>query len=167
MNLRQKALWVFVGLLLATSVAQGYYIRNAAAALPPPDWFETVRKEFFDDELFKPSLDPFKEFDNLPLLDQPWDGWFAKTKETDKDVVVELTIPGLDKDSLKVDVNSSRIRVAHEARKVHDHGEMESRFEQVLPVPEDADGRNARVSRDGDVVRITFPRKIHAIHADA
>lgn len=227
MALRQKALWTFIALLLATSVAQGYYLHYAAAAATPPDawsqddgwrrqqdWLEKARKRLledqskafklpdslFDDELFKPGFDPFKEIEQLerrmseqlqtprePLLDQPWDGWFtqrmnlpaivSKTKKTDKEVVVELTIPGLDKDSLNIKVDDSRIRVTYDAKTVQKkqdgsgrevfQSESESRFEQVLPVPDDADGRSSRIAREGDVVKIIFPRREHAIKADA
>jgi HSP20 family molecular chaperone IbpA len=156
--------------------------------------------ELFDDRFFGRRFDPFAEMRELEkrfhsrlggpeqsLFGRSWDDWFAdrmdfsgietKTKETDKEVVVELTIPGLDKDSLNIDVNESRIRVAYEARNIQNktdergrqtlRSESVRRFEKVLPVPQNADGRSSRIERDGDTVKIVFPRTARGFKADA
>lgn len=156
--------------------------------------------ELFDDRFFGRRFDPFAEMREFEkrfhsrlgepersLFGRSWDDWFTermdfsrietKTKETDKEVVVELTIPNLDKDTLNIDVNESRIRVAYDARRVQDEKDGSGRqvlrsesvqhFEKILPVPEKADGRSSRIEREGDVVKIIFPSRERGIKADA
>lgn len=156
--------------------------------------------ELFDDRFFGRRFDPFAEMrelqkrfdsrlgqDQKPLFSRSWDDWFsdrmglsaiaAKTKETDKEVVVELSIPGLDKDSLNIDVNESRIRVAYDAKDARNKKDGSGReyfrsesirhFEKLMPVPENADGRSSRIERQGEVVKIIFPRRKRGAKADA
>lgn len=224
MKIRERALWLIIALLAATSAAQGYQlyqdkVARTVAAAPDPwskedEWFQRMRKnplkggpipfkdfdELFDDRFFGRRFDPFAEMRELEkrfhsrlgepeqsLFGRSWDDWFGdrmdfsgietKTKETEKEVVVELQISGLDKDSLNIDVNDSRIRVAYEARNIQNksdgsgrqtlRSESVRRFEKVLPVPQNADGRNSRVERDGDTVKIVFPRRDRDFKADA
>lgn len=182
----QKALWFFIALLAATSAAQGYYLRGGAAApvtaaAAPDAGSQDPWDGLFDDDFFKASFDPF------PLFGQPWDGRLlqrmempaisAKTEERKKEVVVELSVPGLDKDSLNLSVDDSGIRIACDARTVQEkkdgsgremfRGESTRHFEQVFPIPDDADGRASRIERKGDLVKVIFPRLEHAVKADA
>lgn len=156
--------------------------------------------ELFDDKFFGRRFDPFTEMREFEkrfhsrlgepersLFGSSWDDWFTermdisrietKTKETDKEVIVELNIPGLDKDSLNIDVNESRIRIAYDARRVEDQKDGSGRqvlrsesvqhFEKILPVPENADGKNSRIDREGKIVKIVFPRRERRIKSDA
>jgi HSP20 family molecular chaperone IbpA len=156
--------------------------------------------ELFDDRLFGGRLDPFAEMrelqkhfnsqlwqDRKPFFSQSWDDWFSgrmdlssvavKTKETDKEVVVELHVPNLDKDSLNIDVNKSRIRVAYDAKDTRSSKDASGReyfrsestrhFEKLMPVPENADGASSRIEREGNVVKIIFQRRQHGVKADA
>lgn len=155
--------------------------------------------ELFDDRFFGRRFDPFAEMlelqkrfdsrlsqDQKSLFSRSWDDWFsdrmglsaieAKTKETDKEVVMELRIPGIDRDSLNIDVNESRVRVAYDAKDVQNKKDGSGReyfrsesirhFEKVMPVPENADGRGSRIEREGDVVKIIFPRRQRGVKAD-
>lgn len=156
--------------------------------------------ELFSDRFFSGPFDPFAQMlefqkrldselsgDEKALFEAARDGWSdepmglaslrEKTRETDKEVIVELRIPGLDKDSLNIDVNDSRIRVGCDAKKIEDKmdgsgreiykSEMVRRFEKILPIPENAEPRNARIVRDGDDVKIIFPKMEGAVKADA
>lgn len=198
--MKQRTLWIFSALLATTCVAQGYYIHSQQrpqarrpeppAAMPGEDeWLEHARKRMlkgpsiplddFDalsaDRAFDRIFDPFAEILRLPDR-AGFTAIEAKTRETETSVVMELRIPGLDKDSLNIDVNESRVRVAYDARDVQNKKDGSGReyfrsesirhFEKVMPVPENADGRGSRIEREGDVVKIIFPRRLSGVKAD-
>lgn len=170
MKSRERALCIMIALLAATSAARGYQLYQD----------KTARAGTRNNPLKDGPLP-------LNLFDELLDGWFAdrqdfpgietKTREADREIIVELAVPGLGKDSLNIDVNETRIRVAYEARSVRNRtdrdrrrtlrSESVRRFEKVLPVPHNADGRNSRIEREGDAVRIVFPRKDRGLRADA
>lgn len=146
----------------------------------------------FDDRFFSRRRDPFAEMLEFhkrldsevgkrerTLFGRSWNDWFGdrmdlaaiqeKTRETDKEVIVEMKIHGLDKDSFKIDVNSSRIRVAYDAKKLEEkkdgagreifRSESAQHFEKILPVPANADSQKSRIVKEGDVVKIIFDRR--------
>lgn len=148
--------------------------------------------EIFNDRFFSRRHDPFAEMLEFQkrldselgkrertLFGRSWSAWFGdrmdlaaiqeETQETDKEVIVAMRIRGLDKDSLKIDVNGSRIRVAYDARrqeeKKDDSGreifrsESVQHFEKLMPVPANADSRKSRIVKEGDVVKIIFERR--------
>jgi len=183
--MRQRALWLFIALLAATSAAEGYIdtakpsgkSREASqeSATPSGDI-----DDLFDAPFFDRGFDPFAE---MRELEKQFGGGMdfpeiqARTVRTDKEVVVELTTPGLDKDSLAIRVEDGRIRVAYDARTVQDKEDAKGRryfssesvrhFEKVLSIPEDVDAAKSRVSREGNTVKISFPRRERALKADA
>lgn len=146
--MKQRAFWtvtaLFVSLLAVGAVAKG---RS-------------------DDRYLTGRPDPFAEMLEFP-------DWFGdrmdlagiqeKTRETDKEVVVEMKINGLDKDSLKIEVDDSRIRAAYDAQKREEKKDASGReifrresvqhFEKIIPVPADADPRKSRIVKEGDVVK--------------
>lgn len=148
--------------------------------------------ELFNDRFFSRRRDPFAEMLEFQkrldselgnrektLFSRSWSDWFGermelaaiqeKTQETDKEVIVEMKIRGLDRDSLKIDVNGSRIRVAYDAKKQEEkkdgngreifRSESVQRFEKIMPVPANADSRKSRIVKEGDVVKIIFERR--------
>jgi HSP20 family protein len=179
MEIKRRTPWSLIALLAATSAAQGYYIYQDQARKDHLERREIPFKDFddlFDDRFFGRRFDPFAEMRELEKRFQSEFGE-TKTAETDKEVIVELSIPGLDKDSLIIDVNESRIRIAYDARRVQDRkdaggrrvmrSESSQHFEKILPVPENADGRSSRIEREGGAVKIIFPRRERGIEADA
>lgn len=148
--------------------------------------------ELFNDRFFSRRHDPFAEMLEFQkrldselgkrektLFGRSWNDWFGdrmdlaaiqeKTQETDKEVIVEMKIGGLDKDTLKIDVNGSRIRVAYDAKKQEEkkdsngkeifRSESVQHFEKILPVPATADSQKSRIVKEGDVVKIIFERR--------
>jgi HSP20 family molecular chaperone IbpA len=148
--------------------------------------------ELFNDRFFSRRRDPFAEMLEFQkrldselggrektLFGRSWNDWFVdrmdlaaieeKTRETDKEVIVEMKIRGLDGDSLNIDVNGTRIRVAYDAKKHEEkkdgngreifRSESVQHFEKVMPIPENADSRKSRIIKEGDVVKIIFDRR--------
>lgn len=146
--------------------------------------------DLFNDDFFGRRFDPFAEIENFqkrmaPLLPddqrslfgQSWKDWVhdrmdldeiqSETKTTDKEVIVSFKIPGLAGESLNVDVNDARIRIAYDAKTVDEkkdaHGtyrnESVRHFEKIMPVPEEADSRKNRVVHEGNLIKIIFERR--------
>ncbi len=148
--------------------------------------------ELFNDGFFSRRRDPFAEMLEFQkrldselasrektLFGRSWNAWFGdrmdlaaiqeKTRETDNEVIVEMEVRGLDKDSLKIDVNGSRIRVAYDAQRREERkdgngreifrSESAQHFEKIMPMPENADSRKSRIEKEGDVVKIIFERR--------
>lgn len=198
--MRQRAFWMFVALFVAliaaTGVAKGGSSDGRATAAPDPwaeqeQWVEQARKS-----LLQGSPILFKDFDQRfsepggqekTLFGRSWNDWFGdrmdlaaireKTRETGKEVIVELKLAGLDKDSLNINVNDSRIRVAYDAKKVDDKKDGSGRdifksesiqhFEKIMPIPANADPQKSRIEREGDVIKIIFPKREGSVKADA
>lgn len=156
--------------------------------------------DLFNDQFFSRRRDPFAEMlefqkrldselggQEKSLFGRSWSGWFddrmdltaiqEKTRETDKEVIVELKIRGLDKDSLNINVNGSRIRVAYDTKKLEDKKDGKGReifksesvqhFEKIMPIPAKADPQKNRIEREEDVVKIIFPKKEGSVKTDA
>lgn len=148
--------------------------------------------DLFNDDFFGRRFDPFAEIESFqkrmaPLLSedqrsmfgQSWKDWFndrmdvagiqSETKSTDKEVVVSFKVPGLDGESLKVDVNDDRIRVAYDAKTVEEkkgengayRNESVRHFEKIMPIPGDADPKKNRVVPEGNRIKIIFERRQH------
>lgn len=155
-------------------------------ALVPSRQFD----DLFNDDFFERRFDPFAEIENFqkrmaPLLSeeqrsmfgQSWTEWLnermdvtgiqSETRSTDKEVVVSFKVPGLDGESLKVDVNDDRIRVAYDAKTVEEkeggHGSYRSEsvrhFEKIMPIPGEADPKKSRVVHEGSRIKIIFERR--------
>lgn len=156
--------------------------------------------ELFNDRFFSRRRDPFAEMlefqkrldSEIGSPEKAFFGpsrndWFGdrmalsaiqeKTREAGKEVIVELKLAGLDKDSLNININSSRIRVAYDAKKVEDKKDGSGReifktesiqhFEKIMPIPANADPQKNRIEREGNVVKIIFPKREGAVRADA
>ena len=146
--------------------------------------------DLFNDDFFGRRFDPFAEIENFqkrlaPLLSddqrslfgQSWKDWVhdrmdlaeiqSESTTTDKEVVVSFKIPGLEGESLNVDVNDDRIRIAYDAKTVEEkkgeHGayrnESVRHFEKIMPIPGDAYPKKNRIVHDGNRIKIIFERR--------
>lgn len=146
--------------------------------------------ELFNDEFFGRRFDPFSEIEDfnkkmghlLPdnqrlLFGQSWKDWFhdrmdvaeirPEIKTTEKDVTVSFKVPGLEGESLNIDVNNDRIRIGYDAKTVEEkksdtgvsRSESVRHFEKILPVPEEAKAHTNRIVRDRNVVKIIFEKR--------
>lgn len=146
---------------------------------------------FFDDKFFGQRFEPFGEIQGFPdrysrlfgqkedsLFNRSWKNWFGERMdvadinphvktEGDK-VIVALKIPGVEGESVKVDLNQDRIRLSYNAtvkeEKKSDsggisHSEVSQQFEKVLPVPPEADSNTGRIEKKGEEIQIVFDKK--------
>lgn len=153
----------------------------------PPGRFD----ELFDDAFFGRRFDPFAEIENFnkriapflrederALFGRSWNEWFTDRlgvadvetgiEKTDKEVVLSIRIPGLKGESLKIDVNDDRIRIAYDAESIERAQDGAGRtafqamrarhFVKILPIPEDADPKTSRVVREGGALKVVFRR---------
>lgn len=146
--------------------------------------------DLFNDEFFGRRFDPFAEIEGfqkrmapllpdeqLPLFGQSWQNWIhdrmdltelqSESKTTEKEVVVSFKIPGLAGESLNVDVNDDRIRIAYDAKTVDEkksaqrvyRNESIRHYEKIMPVPEEAEPKKNRVVHEGNRIKIIFERR--------
>lgn len=147
--------------------------------------------DMFGEDFFGPGDDPFREMEGFrrrmrallgeaerPLFSRSWDDWSEsrmnvasmrpELKTTEDEVILAIKVPGLDGESLSIDVNEDRIRVSYDAKIVRDDkdekggayfkSESAQHFEKVMPIPEGADAKDNRIVREGDTVRIIFKK---------
>lgn len=148
--------------------------------------------DLFNDDFFGHRFDPFREIEQFhkrmrsmlgeteqPLFNRSWDDWFenrmsvanihSEVKTTDKEVILAFNIPGLNGESLNININNDRIRVSYDAKSVQDKkdekggsyfkSESVQHFEKVMPIPAQADPAKSRIVHEGDVVKIIFEKR--------
>lgn len=156
---------------------------------PAPEDFD----RFFDDEFFGRRFSPFAEMERIhrqmteafkdserAVFDDSWDKWFTErmdmdqfetsVERSDKEVVVTVKVPGIDKAKADISVNNDRIKLSFTSRKENEEkgadgvvkSEAVRSYVKILPVPVDAVGASGKTSVDGDKVRIVFARKTAA-----
>lgn len=198
--MKNKLLWCAVGVLGVTCVGQGYYIhaQNKRNERPAIEEFGKEQYEFddlFNDDFFARRFDPFAKIENfhkglgplLPneersLLDRSWRDWFEdrmavadihpEIETTDEQVILSLKIPGLEGESLNININDDRIRIAYDIRTLQDKKDGQGasyfrsqsvrHFEKILPIPDGADPKRNRIVHEdgvkGRVVKIIFEK---------
>ncbi|MDE1975782.1 MAG: hypothetical protein KGI84_00810 [Elusimicrobia bacterium] len=166
---------------------QSQALKNLSAGNPiPPQSFDNL----FNDGFFQGQMDPFAEIRDFekrmapffsarqqPLFKRSWRSWFndridladiePSVKTTQKQVIVSFKVPGLQKGSLNVSVNGSRIKLSYSAKTTRSRknaqGEFQSesvrQFEKIIPVPSDAVPGTSRITRSGDTLKIVFSRR--------
>lgn len=139
----------------------------------------------FGDDFFRHRLDPFaeigtvqRELDNRlegrerQLFDSSFRNWFekrmdltgitSKVENGGKTVAVTFGIPGLDTDSVKLDVNADRIRLSYGARQTEKKGnttvEASESFEKIFPLPDGADPTGFTVRKGKDELTVVFKK---------
>lgn len=150
--------------------------------------------DLFNDDFFGRKFDPFAEIENFhkrfnplfndeekPMFGRSWNNWFQnrmgiadirpETTTTDKEVILSLKIPGLAGESLNINVNDDRIRIAYDAKSVQDKkdekgssyfkSESMRHFEKIMPIPEGADPKKNRIVHEGNTVKIIFEKRQH------
>lgn len=141
------------------------------------DFFGRRFDPFAEIEGFQKKMGPFLSDEERSVFGRSWNKWIhdrmglaeirSEVKTTGNEVIVSFNIPGLEGESLRVDVNDDRIRLAYDVKSIDEkknaqgtYREASSRhFEKVMPVPEDADPKTSRIAHEGDVVKITFEKR--------
>jgi HSP20 family protein len=96
-------------------------------------------------------------------------GWglvAGEVHETDREVVVQLEVPGLDRDDFDIEVRDNVLRIRGEKRYERDHRSTHyylrerayGRFERRLPLPDNVNAARARATCKNGVLSVRFPR---------
>jgi len=110
--------------------------------------------------------------DRDEMLDELSTGYrraFANYKETDKEFVVQVEIPGVDKEDIKLNVTDTGLEIKAEKKSEKEKGEKNGEeysytksyagFYQMFDVPENADLENIDASYKNGVLSIRLPKK--------
>jgi HSP20 family molecular chaperone IbpA len=152
----------------------------------PPELFD----DFFNDEFFGRRFNPFEEMERMhrqmaemfqetekQQFNNSWGKWFSerigmddfKTNifRTDKNVILTMTIPGVDSKTADININNDRIRISFSAKNVQDkkegggvmHSESSQSYIKIMPIPDDAIPGTAKIEIKNNQVTITFDKK--------
>lgn len=158
-------------LLGATCLAQAYYIRaHKTRAGSAAQEFQARHDRWVADlENLKKRMTPLQQEEQESLRGRSFEEWFlakvavsgirSEIKNTDHQVIVSFTIPGLKGDSLKIVINDILIRASYSARSFVEEVEAIRQFETVMPVPPNADARRHRFLQEGEGFKIIFEKR--------
>jgi HSP20 family molecular chaperone IbpA len=116
--------------------------------------------------------------DEQSLFSRSYGDWFnsrmnvtnisPEVKTTEKEVILSFKIPGLDGESMNININKDRIRIAYDAKTITDkkdekggsylRSESSQHFEKIMPIPKGADAKDNRIVHEGDTVKIIFKK---------
>jgi HSP20 family protein len=121
--------------------------------------------------------DPFRELDELyNRMNHLWesgvttdgaaDRWvpLADIEETDDAYVLELDLPGVDKDDVDIEINGRELTVSGEIKEKERAGILRRRTRKVgefnysVTMPMEIDAESVRADLDGGVLTITVPK---------
>ncbi len=109
-----------------------------------------------------------REEDDFPAWDviPRWGMLAGDVYENDREIVVRLEAPGLDKDNFELAVEGMTLRISGE--KAHEREENAAhyylreraygRFERTLPLPEEVDVNRARANYKNGVLTVRLPK---------
>ncbi len=133
-------------------------------------WKELNRMQRQMDRIFGGFLTDGKDYRN-EMIDELSTGYrraFANFKETDKEFIIQVEIPGVDKEDVKLNVTENGVEIRAEKKKEKEEGnegrsyrytKNYSGFYQAFDVPENADLENIDASYKNGVLTIKLPKK--------
>lgn len=113
-------------------------------------WFE---------DIFEPDYGLRTVADKYPKID---------LKETEKELIVNAEIPGVDKKDIKVDVNENILTISFEKKQEKDEKDKNGwrimersygRFSRTLTLPQAVKSEGAKASYKDGVLKITLPKQ--------
>lgn len=113
-------------------------------------WFE---------DIFEPDYGLRAVADKYPKID---------LKETEKELIVNAEIPGVDKKDIKVDVNENILTISFEKKQEKDEKDKNGwriiersygRFSRTLTLPQAVKSEGAKASYKDGVLKITLPKQ--------
>lgn len=116
-------------------------------------------KDPFEDEFWK---SPFE--DTMLDVFRGCPSFVERNKRTnitasDKDYRINLAVPGLSKDEVKISVNDSVISISHEKEKTDDKTfYFTSSFKKEYSLPDDCDEENISSKLENGILEIVIPR---------
>lgn len=153
---------------------------NVSTSIALQKDFDRFYDNFFNKDYFSGKSSPFeqmekmrKEMDKLSF-DEWYEGKFGgdlseiKQTEDSKNVYYRISLKGLDKNSLRVDVVNGQLNIFGEKNEVQaqedpdrnavSKSEFHQSFQRSFPVPENVDETKVKIKTEGDEVVVQFPK---------
>lgn len=139
-------------------------------------WKEMNRMQRQMDRLFGGLMSDSVN-DREEMLDELSTGYrraFANFKETDKDFVIQVEVPGIDKEDIQLNITENGLEIRAEKKHEKEKGDKDSKeysytksyagFYQAFDVPDNADLENVDASYRNGVLTIKLPKKSRPEH---
>lgn len=184
---------LFIAVVFTLFGALGMYLAQRTDFIrrsERPKFFETqsddqlgsLLDQFYNDDFFGSSKDPFKEMRRMrehmaKEFGQPnlgggfFDSWYGKRfgggdvgevkrHEDDRYIYYEIKIKDLNRENLKVKVVNRQINISGHLEKKTDEGKsvFTSSFHRSFPVPPEVDADQVQIDGDNDKIIVKFPK---------
>lgn len=114
-------------------------------------------------EPFREFIERFFEEDIFPLRSS---SLATDVYETDKDIIVEMNVPGFKKEDIKVSFQDGYLKVEGKAEEEREEKEKnywrkeirKGSFVRVIPLPREVEVKKAKASLKDGVLKITLPK---------
>lgn len=115
-------------------------------------------------EPFREFIEKFFEEDFFPLY--PFKKFSTDVYETEKDIVVEMEVPGFKKEDIKISFQDGYLKVEGAAKETEEKKERnywrkeirQGSFVRVIPIPKEVDSKKAKASFQDGVLKISLPK---------
>ena len=131
--------------------------------------FPVVRRQ--KSSISGPSLDDFVErfFYGWPFFEKETDlSWSprADVNETDDEIIIDIELPGLDKEDIAVDISDNTLTVSGERKQERKTKSADSyrierhygKFEREFGLPDTVDADNIKAQFNGGVLSLSLPK---------
>ncbi len=113
--------------------------------------------------------------DKEEMIDELSTGYrraFANYKETDKEFIIQVEVPGIDKEDIQLNITESGLEIKAEKKQEKEKGKKDGKeysytksyagFYQTFDVPDNADLEHVDASYKNGVLVIRLPKKVSA-----
>jgi HSP20 family protein len=129
--------------------------------------FPRLRNDYFTNRLFFPRLfDLDDDFFGNGMSTPP-----ANVTETEKEYNVELSVPGMNREDLKIDIDDGVLSISSETKEEHKSEEKNyhrrefsySSFKRTFTLPENASEENIKAKYENGMLKIAIPKAEQSI----
>jgi HSP20 family protein len=125
------------------------------------DLFPAIRKTMLDkwfDDIFDRDIMEFASFDRYPKIDM---------KETDKEIIINAEIPGVDKKDINIDLNENILTISFERKQEKDEKDegwriierSYGKFSRTITLPCIVKSNDAKATYKDGVLKIVLPKE--------
>lgn len=115
-------------------------------------------------EPFREFIEKFFEEDFFPLY--PFKKFSTDVYETEKDIVIEMELPGFKKEDIKISFQGGYLKVEGAAKETEEKKERnywrkeirQGSFVRVIPIPKEVDSKKAKANFQDGVLKISLPK---------
>jgi HSP20 family protein len=125
------------------------------------DLFPAIRKTMLDkwfDDIFDRDIMDLVSFDRYPKIDM---------KETDKEIIINAEIPGVDKKDINIDLNENILTISFERKQEKDEKDegwriierSYGKFSRTITLPFIVKSNEAKATYKDGVLKIVLPKE--------